>query len=508
MKVAIRTDASLQIGTGHVMRCLTLARSLHEQGAEISFICRHLPESLSALIKEHGHQVMVLAAADHESCVSRPNGTAHAMWLGVEQIQDARDTIAVLGTNAPYDWLIVDHYGLDAQWEKAVRRCAKNILVIDDLADREHDCDVLLDQNYYAAMSDRYTGRVPAGCVLLFGSRYALLRNEFGELRKSVAPRDGAVKRLLVFFGGMDSHNVTSVTLEAILRLGRDAAMDTDVVIGDGHPARDAIRHRCDSMGIRCHVQTPHMAELMAKADLAIGAGGTATWERCALGLPTMVLCLADNQRQLIVDGSRAGLVYAPDIEAHDVDGQLLHLRALLGNAALRNNISRNGLKAVDGLGASRVANHMGFGAIDMRLARLEDSDALLEWRNAPHVRAVSHNTEPIAQDTHVRWLMSVLENPRRKLLIGSRNGEPLGVVRFDLGVDSAEVSIYLASGTHGRGCGSALLLAAERWLQIHHPDITVIRAEVLRDNAPSHRLFSNCRYVVQNTFYTKRIHQ
>ncbi len=506
MKVAIRADASLQIGTGHVMRCLTLADTLRENGATVRFVCRTLPDSLAALIRDHGHAVVLLSEATGATVsLLTSDAPPHAAWLGVSQEQDANDTKQALEGHGRYDWIIVDHYGLDARWETAVRPCAKGLFVIDDLADRPHDCDVLLDQNYYEDMASRYDGLAPASCIRLLGSRYALLRGEFNTLRKTVSARDGAVRRLLVFFGGMDSSNVTSVTLDAIADLDRHA-MEVDVVIGGGHPAREAIQRRCNTMNIRCHVQTPHMAELMAAADLAVGAGGTATWERCALGLPTMVLCLADNQRQLIRDGSRAGLVYAPDIDADDVEGQRLHLNALLNNAALRHLISRNCLKAVDGLGTSRVAEQLGLSAVDVRLAREEDSAALLAWRNAPQVRAVSHNTECITEDAHVKWLSSVLANPRRRLLIGSRDGQPVGVVRFDLEADAAEVSIYLAPDANGRGNGGALLLSAERWLSCHHPEITAIRAEVLRDNLPSHRLFANCRYVVQNTHYTKKI--
>lgn len=506
MRVAIRADASLQIGTGHVMRCLTLADTLRANGATVCFVCRALPDVLSALIGEHGHAVILLPdAAGEPMFLEGKDATAHAAWLGVSQERDARETMQALEKDGRHDWIIVDHYGLDARWEKAVRPCTEGLLAIDDLADRPHDCDVLLDQNYYEDMASRYDGLVPAGCIRLLGSRYALLRGEFNALRKTVGPRDGAVRRLLVFFGGMDSGNVTSVTLDAIAQLDRHA-MEVDVVIGGGHPAREAIALRCDAMRIRCHVQTPRMAELMAAADLAVGAGGTATWERCALGLPTMVLCLADNQRQLIRDGSRAGIVYAPDIDAGDLEGQRLHLRALLDNPALRHLISRNGLAAVDGLGASRVTEQLGLSTIDVRLAREDDSADLLAWRNAPHVRAVSNNAGCITEDAHAQWFSSVLANPRRRLLIGSRDGKPVGVVRFDMEADSAEVSIYLVPGAEGRGHGGALLLAAERWLRSHHPEMTAIHAQVLRDNLPSHRLFGNCRYVVQNTYYTKKI--
>ncbi len=259
-------------------------------------------------------------------------------------------------------------------------------------------------------------------------------------------------------------------------------------------------------MAARCHVQTPHMARLMAAADLAIGAGGTATWERCALGLPALVFSLAENQRLQVRDGARAGLVYAPELEPGQRDALVAHLRALLGNPALRNLLSRNGMRAVDGQGVSRVARQLAAATLEVRPAGPADSADLLAWRNDAAVRAVSHHSEPIAPEAHQRWYDGVLADAGRHLLIGSRQGRPVGVVRFDLDGENADISIYLAPGAHGRGDGGALLLAAERWLRQAQPQVGTLRAEVLRDNLPSHRLFANGAYLVQNTYYAKKI--
>jgi RimJ/RimL family protein N-acetyltransferase len=309
----------------------------------------------------------------------------------------------------------------------------------------------------------------------------------------------------LVFFGGTDSGNATGAVLSAISRLEL-RELQVDVVVGSTHPECAGIERICRALNARCHIQTPHMAQLMADADLAIGAGGTATWERCALGLPAMVFCLAENQRQLINDGSRAGLLYASDIDFTDVDSILLHLRALLANSGLRNLISRNCLSMVDGAGVSRVLRAMDGTAIAVRLAVQDDKDDLLAWRNDSAVRAVSRFTELISPEAHARWFESILSDPTRRLLIGSRAGQPVGVVRFDLSGDDAEVSIYLAPSNHGRGEGQALLLAAEHWLTTAHPSVRVIKAEVLGNNIPSHRLFLGNGYVVQATHYIKRI--
>lgn len=502
MRIAIRVDATVQTGTGHLMRCLSLTTALRMQGATVHFICRPMPEQLAALVQAHGAQLHVLPPADNAAAAEQT--PPHASWLGTDWESDAQQTIAALN-GSDWDWLIVDHYGIDVQWEQRLRTHVARILVIDDLADRDHDCDMLLDQNLYADQAERYAARVPAGCRQLLGPRYALLRPEFAALRPDVHPRDGEVRRLLVFFGGIDAHNITGVALEALAKPPL-RELEVDVIIGAAHPAREAILARCTELGFHCHVQASNMAELMAHADLALGAGGSATWERCSLGLPALALCLADNQRQLLADGARAGLVHAPEIDPADAAAIARELQSLLVNPALRNLLSRTGMAAVDGAGATRVAKALQRVDIELRPATLEDSAALFAWRNHPRIRAASADSRPIAHATHEQWLTATLSNPQRCLLIGEERGQPVGVLRFDLAGERATISIYLVPEQLGSGKGSALLLAAEQWLQDNRPEIKFIEGEVLRDNAPSHRLFIDCGYALTASRYSKRI--
>ena len=294
MRIAIRVDASGQIGTGHFMRCMTLANALQQPGAQTRFVNRHLPEHLRHMLDAKGHEFIPLNSSSSETiAVDLP----HAHWLGTSQHADEQDTIQAL-SDQTWDWLVVDHYALDARWESVVRKITKNILVIDDIADRQHDCDVLLDQNFYTDMDTRYTVKVPAHCRLLLGPRYALLRDEFRQLRERVNPRTGPVKRILVFFGGVDVYNYTARAIEALAYIGSHD-LHVDVVIGAQHPCREQIEFKCVQHGFICHVQTPRMAELMAAADLAIGAGGSASWERCCLGVPALIVASADNQTDI-----------------------------------------------------------------------------------------------------------------------------------------------------------------------------------------------------------------
>lgn len=503
MNIAFRVDAGTQIGTGHFMRCLTLADALKQQGAKTRFASRHMPEYLRGMLVVKGHEFMLLESTPSDEI---SDGLSHTHWLGTSQHADAQDTLHALSDQA-WDWLIVDHYALDARWETVLRKIAKNILAIDDLADRQHDCDLLLDQNFYQDMNTRYTEKVSARCQLLLGPRYALLRDEFRQLRERVRPHIEPVKRILIFFGGVDADNFTGRALEALVSIGI-ADLHVDVVIGTQHPFREELEITCAEYGFFCHVQTTRMAELMLAADLAIGAGGSAVWERCCLGLPTLTICAADNQRKQIADAASEGLLYAPELSDKLIIGAKLHVRAFMENGYLRQAISRHGMQAVDGRGASRVIGSLGCSDIEIRVARHDDSQKVFEWRNHPTVRAVSRNPDMITWENHQRWFVSVLSALDRLLLIGQREGLPMGVVRFDIRGEEAEVSIYLVPGIQQQsGQGRDLLRSAERWFATNRPGVRAIRAHVLGGNERSQRLFLGAGYHVESACYSKRLH-
>ena len=508
MKILFRVDASLIIGTGHVMRCLTLAKALAGTGAQCKFACREHPGNLIDFIRQQGFEVAALPMPKDRQPTedqAEVSTLAHAAWLGCDWFSDA-DQTKVSANGIANDWLVVDHYALDARWESSMRNVVKKIMVIDDLADRLHNCDVLLDQNFYTDMSRRYDGKVPPHCQLLLGPRYALLRDEFRQLHEQVMPRSGRVKRVLVFFGGVDFDNYTERAIEVLASIG-DQNWHVDVVIGAQHPHREEVEAKCAKHGFVCLVQTSQMAELMALADVAIGAGGTATWERCCLGLPALTLCIADNQCNQVANAAEEGLLYAPELEGDLTDAIGRHVRALLGNGYLRHAISRNGMRIVDGRGVLRVIGNLGCSDIEIRVASLADSESLFEWRNHPAIRIASRNSELINREDHHKWFASVQASPDRLLLIGQREGLPVGVVRFDIQGDTAEVSIYLVPNIQQPGRGRALLQSAEKWLSANRPRVNKISAYVLGGNERSQYLFSGAGYEVESTSYSKRLH-
>ena len=308
LQIVFRTDASLTIGTGHVMRCLTLANALAKKGADVSFICREHEGHLCDLIEERGFVVHCLPApTDGFRAEVDP---IHAAWLGASWEDDAEQTdTAIRAWGVKPDWLVVDHYALDRRWESALRPLVGSIFVIDDIADRVHDCDLLLDQNLVADMHTRYTGKVPADCSLLLGPEYALLQPIYAELHDRLPPREGPIRRVLIAFGGADRDNLTGRALGAFLSLNR-TEISLDVVIPSSSPYASEIRDQAAGhANIHLHGSLPSLAPLMARADLAIGAAGTTSWERLCLGLPALVVTLAENQRPIADGLHRQGLV-------------------------------------------------------------------------------------------------------------------------------------------------------------------------------------------------------
>lgn len=356
MKLAFRTDASLTIGTGHVMRCLTLADALHAHGAQSVFLCRDHVGNLHQVIQDRGYPLLSLGGVSMTS----PSEASYAQWLGVEPQRDADDTRCLL-VDLAVDWLIIDHYGLDAAWEHSLRSTCGRIMAVDDLANRDHAVDALLDQNIGKTEAD-YAARVPTSCRMLLGSGYALLRPEFAALRaKSLSRRDqGRLRRLLITMGGVDQHNATGAVLDALCVWAPSTNLEVKVVIGASAPWRDQIiqqaRHLPFPTEVLVNVQG--MGDLMCDADLAIGAAGSTAWERCCLGLPTLQLVLADNQRPIADALSLAGAAYL--LERTNLTMSLgKALDQFMQDPSHLLGMSSAAAKLVDGLGSERVARYL-----------------------------------------------------------------------------------------------------------------------------------------------------
>jgi UDP-2,4-diacetamido-2,4,6-trideoxy-beta-L-altropyranose hydrolase len=492
MAIALRADASDAIGNGHVMRCVTLANTLAERGERCHFICRSLTEPAKVAILNSGHQLHALPDARGKN----DRLMSHAEWLSAAWQIDAAETKSIVIAQG-CDWLVIDHYGIDAAWEQCLRHDGLKLAVIDDLADRHHDCDLLLDQNLHADPHLRYAGLVPDRAQKLLGPRYALLRKEFGTGAR--AKLEGT--NVLVAFSGADSLHLTVMTLQAL-----DGHRDVTVVANSQNADLETIQKICAVAGWSLHIDTNSMATFMQQAAIAIGAGGGMVWERAAFGLPSIAVIVAGNQRQQVLNAEAAGMVLALDGMTLTVPTLAVSLDQMLGNPELRKAMSDNCRRIVDGKGRLRVVERLLPSDVTLRLATDADSKTIWGWRDDPLIRRVSRDGSPIAWDSHQRWFSKVLQNPLQDLLLANDGIGPLGVVRFDRDDEGAEVSIYLAPQRLGQGRGAALLLAAETWLANIVQQPLTVRADVLAGNAASEELFRSCGYVIAHGMFRKTV--
>jgi UDP-2,4-diacetamido-2,4,6-trideoxy-beta-L-altropyranose hydrolase len=360
--IVFRCDASLCIGSGHVMRCRTLARELQSRGAQVFFLCRRQPGNLISLLEQE-FTVLPLPELPLSAAEGLQGRELYSAWLGCSQGQDAADCLQSLAQAniKSASWLVVDHYGLDVTWEKLllaglVGEATTRLLVIDDLADRLHQADLLLDQNYFGAKTEtRYTRLVPAHCRQLLGPHYALLGPEYAQHHPLVPPRT-ELRRVLVFFGGVDPDNLTGRALEGLMKPAL-ADIAVDVVLG----LQSTHRHAVEELVARrpyttLHEPMPSLAGLIARADLAIGAGGATTWERCCLGLPSIMVVCAHNQEDICkaINKVRAGVILYPNARlSAEISEQVV---TLCHDANMHFQMSCRAEQICDGLGVSRVS--------------------------------------------------------------------------------------------------------------------------------------------------------
>jgi UDP-2,4-diacetamido-2,4,6-trideoxy-beta-L-altropyranose hydrolase len=334
-RVVFRVDASTEIGTGHVMRCLALAEALRQRQAVSHFICRQDEGNLTELVEQRGFDVVRLPKSATFS------GAPKLTWM--QDAQRTSEALSALPGRA--DWLVVDHYALDAAWERHLRQRIARLMVIDDLANRQHDCDVLLDQNYYEDLETRYDALVPSNCLKLLGPKHTLLRREFLAARHRAHVRRGGPKRILVFLGGADSENVTARAINAFTQLDDDKLF-LDVVVGASNPRSMELEAICSALPrVAFHFQVPNISELMLAADLAVGAGGVTTWERCILGLPTLTIVIADNQLRTTLDMAKLGIIwYIGRSSELDADVIRRAMREALSNPARLQQMSEKAM--------------------------------------------------------------------------------------------------------------------------------------------------------------------
>lgn len=482
--VAFRADASIEIGSGHVVRCIALAEALRSRGADCTFICRAHPGHSIDQIRARGFAVARLA--DRRS--------TNEDWLGCSWQKDMAETQDVLKSLAPA-WLVVDHYSLDSRWEHGLRSLGTQILVIDDLQDRQHDCDLFLNQNLGASAPD-YEGLLPASARARFGPRFALIRAEF-KARRPPLCRPPAQGRWLACVGGVDRLGILETILAAWDRLPKDKP-HLDVAVGDQTPNLDVlVRTTARMTGVKLHAPADRIADLMAGADVLLCAGGTINWERCCLGIPAIIGTIADNQRtvQSALTRARTGISVGEwqNVTAERLAGLIQGLRS---KPRLTRSLAIRAHSLVDGSGADRVAQIMFPESVTLRPATAADAAPALRWRNAASTRKYSFDSSKLATDEHQRWWTQSIDTERRDLLVASVRAEPVAIVRLDHLVTDAKISIYVDPERAGCGIGTLALLGLIAWCREHRPLTRRLIAQILAENRPSLAAFRKAGFL------------
>lgn len=500
LRVALRADASPESGTGHVRRCLALAAALRECGAQIRLVTRPLGVDTVEMARSAGVEA-VLLPAPAPGLQRTGDPVPHAHWAGVTWHEDARQTTAALGCWA-CNWMIVDHYAFDARWHRHVSRTlGARMAAIDDLADRPHEVECLIDHNLHADHRQKYGVLVGASTRLFGGPRFALLGPAYAVLRPTQV--DDGVPSIGIFMGGVDSADLGSLALRACRE---QAGFRGPIEIA----ATSAGRHLAGLKalagqwpGTRVVIDQPDLTAFFTRHTLQIGAGGGATWERCCAGVPMLLLQGAANQqvvvRELAAIGAAATIAESEELSIPVVGRAVA---ALLADAPRRHALAQRARGLVDGLGACRVAVVLAADTLALRPARPDDDERSFAWRNAEATRRHSRDARRIEPAGHRRWWRDALADPRRRLFVAHVGARDVGVLRLDFEETQAEVSIYLDPALTGLGLGPRLLRAGQRWTR-DSTSLERLVATILPSNRASLRAFEDAGFVRGEPLWT-----
>lgn len=504
MQVAIRVDCSTRLGTGHVLRCRSLAAALDSLGAQVAFVTRLQDAASTAIFETFPYQVIWLDSREEDR--SGPCSAHHVDQAAISWESDADETARALANFRP-DWVCVDHYALDADWHKRVRdRLGCRVLAIDDLGNRPIAADILLDANVSHDHAAKYRGRLLPSVRGLFGPHFALLAPAYRHQHRYAF--NETVRSIGIFMGGTDPDGASELVL-CECRTSAGFVGPLEVVSTSANPRLTSLREACARDGnATLTVDLPDLAEFYVRHDLQIGAGGTSSYERCYLGVPTVGVVLAANQMATVPILHDLRVIRGASLPGLEISRQLADFPALptvlghlIEDCAARHELARNARQLVDGRGAERVALKLLADSLLLRPATSDDAALTHAWRNHPATRAVSVTSEEIAYTDHVRWLDGVLASASRRLFIATIGQQPVGVIRFDKVGDCAwGVSLYTDPGLHGIGIGKRMLAAGEDMIATIAGRHVEFRAQVVLGNTASARMFERAGYSGQST--------
>ena len=483
--VAIRVDASQYIGSGHVMRCLALAEELKKNVNNVMFVMRPQPGDLCDYIEKRGFQVKRLPQPQVKMIPK--SDCDYKAWLQVSELQDANEFL-LFASDA--EVVIVDHYGIGASWERLIKLRMSCILIsIDDLV-RDHISDMLIDQTA-SRMANEYEQTAP-GSHLLVGSNYALLKAQFADLYPIAINKkiDFENHKLLLTMGGIDQPNATVKVLKTLSKA--TAPIPTTVVLGKKSPHFESVVSFCaQNSDWVTHIPfTDDMAALMLEHTIAIGASGSTSWERACMGLPSIIIPIAENQQQICQNLVKENVAISLSLD--EVPEMLnAKLDVLLKNFEV---LRANSLSLCDGKGCARVVatiNSLVRHGIVLKHATNEDIRQVYDWQCLSETRRYALNPKIPTWKEHRVWMKNKLKSSKDFFYIVCYDAQQVGVVRLDnVSSSSFVISIFIAPKYHGKGLAKRALAA----IDILHPSIE-ISATVLKENIASQALFLAAGY-------------
>ena len=465
MAIIIFADASYNIGQGHVTRTLSLAKELRKRGVSVEYFCRPLDGDQISRLRGEGFNVHTpLEPEMMESGLDKM--TVYAEWSNVAPV------LKTVSEKKKIDWAIVDNYSIGVEFEVSLSEFGCRVMAIDDLPNRKHFCDLLLDQNYNEDQT-RYNELIPESCIKLLGCEYSLLRPEFELRRRGMKNRDGEISKILISYGGYDKTGETLKAMMAVAALD-GKSMSFIVVLGERNKDINEIQSLSVSdarFALYAHVS--HMDELMEEADITLGAGGSTTWERCCLGLPALITVTAENQNDLADMGIRSGAMQVLG-RWDEVTSEMItdKIEELIKHPEHLVKMSEKAKGLVDGLGAAKVASTMNSikeekmdmqSRLEHRQVVKEDCDLIFEWVNEDMTRKASFNQEEINYENHVKWFEGRVESSLSEILVFTESNQPIGQVRLESDGCNVEIGISIDVSARGKGHSFEMLTIARQ---------------------------------------------
>ena len=503
MDIAFRVESSDTIGSGHLVRCINLANNFLSKGHTCYFIINNKSKEIVKLIKSNNHKILKLGIRNNKKIINiNKNDTKFTNWLGHKWSIDAQNTIKYIKSNR-IKILIVDHYAIDSRWERKVKKYVNQLVVIDDLDNRDHHSDFIIDQNFRPDYERHYKKNI-CNCIRLMGPSYALINPVYSKFKKKYIKQK--ISNIFVFFGGSDQNLLTEKVLD-ILSSEKFNKYQINVVIGLNNNRYSKIKSKFNKKkNLKIFYNLNNLADLMKKSDLAIGALGINTWERMCVGLPTLVISSGSDQNIFAEYLNRRKLIkllgYSNSLKPYTLSKKInLHVSKLNNK-----NVSHRLQKIVGGKGTERVVKNIInvskfgiMGQINLRPANLNDEELLFRWANDPYVRANAFISEPIERKIHKKWFdtrLNNLKNHRLYIAYTKNNKVPVGQVRFDLIDSKWRIDFSIDSIFRNQGYGLIMLNLAMKKLAVIDSHGELI-AQVKKKNVSSYNVFKGLNFKI-----------